>query len=64
MPGQVLYRIQRFSILFSQWQPFLVTCQFIGIPDITGKETGTPVINGYIYNATVFVNGSWIQNFP
>ena len=64
MPGQVLHGIQCFCILLSQWQPFLITGQLIRIPDITGEETGTPVINGYINNATILVDSSWIQNFP
>jgi len=63
MPGQILYGIQGFRILFRQRQPLVVTGQLVCIPNITGKEAGAPVINGNIMNAAILINGTRIKNF-
>ena len=62
MPFQIFHRIKSFCIFLSQRQPFLITRQIISQPYTTGKETGAPVINRYVRNATVFVDSSWIQD--
>ena len=52
MPGQVLGRANGFSIFSGQWKIAGVTCQFVQIPDATGKKSTAPIgISAVIYRS-------------
>ena len=63
VPGKVLYRIQILGILLCQRQPLLVTGQLVHMPDITGEEAGTPIVDRYIDNVPILINGTRIKDF-
>ena len=63
VPGKVLYRIQILGILLCQRQPLLVTGQLVHMPDITGEEAGTPIVDRYIDNVPILINGTGIKDF-
>jgi len=63
MPRQVLHGVQVFGVLLAQRFPFFVTGQFVQVPHAAGEEARTPVVNGYIDDASVFFNGTRVQDF-
>lgn len=63
MPLQIFHRIEGFCVFFCQRQPLFIPCQIVSQPHAARKETGAPVINRYIGDTTICIDGSWIQNF-
>ena len=62
MPGKILYRIQTRYTSLPAVATF-ITGQFKRIPNITGEETGTPIVDRNIVNATILINGTRIKHF-
>ena len=63
MPLQIFHRIEGFCVFFCQRQPLFIPCQIVSQPHAARKKTGAPVINRYIGDTTICIDGSWIQNF-
>ena len=63
MPFQVFHRVQVFCIFFSQFLPFFIFSQVIIQPHCSREETTGPVIDRYIYDISLFVDGTRVQDF-
>ena len=63
VPGKGVVPNPILGILLCQRQPLLVTGQLVHMPDITGEEAGTPIVDRYIDNVPILINGTGIKDF-